>query len=39
MENKRQLSIEISQIRIKLQYADERAEKDATNLKEKQNQI
>jgi len=33
MENKRQLTIELSQIKIKLQYADERAEKDGANLK------
>ena len=31
--------MELGKLKIKLQYADEKADKDATNLRDKQNQV
>lgn len=39
MEGNTQMSMELNRLKIKLQYAEERSEKDAQNLKEKQGQV
>ena len=33
------MSMELGKLKIKLQYADDKAEKDAANLRDKQNQV
>lgn len=33
------MSMELNKLKIKLQYADDKAQKDTANLKDKQNQV